>query len=424
MNRQLCFLERALQNICCYMLTYHDAHTMIHSDFNHVEGSGDDFALENIDGIDKARLPENCKICRKESIVRQDAAGRIGSISMIDSYSTARAGHSCIHVFGSRVCSAEQKGGCPLLDPWTPCSCLSMRLIDRALHDRVYIYAAAMNSNKRSQIHLSHVDPKRRLGKRLGNLFLNNAISAAETGRLFRDAEASGSAHVDHLARVGARRSDSTARHKELLNNMKVNRHWPKQYVLQVPLWNHKEQREEQGDIIMWLPHELLYCLDQKSHDRASLRNRDALEADEEAFLRRAAAFLQVGAEDVISVGLWGDGTPLNRDRTQVVEVLSMNVLSCSSRSDTRFPLCLVQKHLMVKNATWNCIMEVVAWSFRFAAAGVFPSHRHDGSPWHATDGWRARLEGKPCPRAILGQVRGDWAFFKQTLYLPAWWLG
>ena len=84
----------------------------------------------------------------------------------------------------------------------------------------------------------------------------------------------------------------------------------------------------------------------------------------------------------------------MSRDRIQVVEVLSMNVRSCDTKSDTRFPLCILQKHLMVKNETWNLSLEVISWSFRFAAAAVFPVCRHDGSPWHASDGYRAHLQG------------------------------
>ncbi|CAE7042233.1 unnamed protein product, partial [Symbiodinium sp. CCMP2592] len=277
-----------------------------------------------------------------------------------------------------------------------------------------------MNSNKRAQIDLSNVEPPRRLARRLGNLFLTNAVPAAEAGRLFRDAEASGSAHMDRLATLGSRRADDLARHRDVLRKMNRNRHWPGQYIVQAPLWNHKEQKEEQGDIVMWLPHEILYCLDAKARNPSNLRKLEVLQEQERQFLDVAASSLQVGSEDLMLVGIWGDGTPLNRDRSQVAEVLSMNILSCETRSDTRFPLCILQKHLMVKNQTWNLILEVISWSFRFAAAGVFPRCRHDGSPWHASDGYRAGKQGSACPRAVLGQVRGDWAFFKQVLYLPA----
>ena len=64
------------------------------------------------------------------------------------------------------------------------------------------------------------------------------------------------------------------------------------------------------------------------------------------------------------------------------------------------------------------------AVSFTFLAAGIFPGARHDGSPWHEGESKRAKQAGKPCPRAVLLQVRGDWSFYKSVLYLPAWSLG
>ena len=52
------------------------------------------------------------------------------------------------------------------------------------------------------------------------------------------------------------------------------------------------------------------------------------------------------------------------------------------------------------------------------------PGARHDGSPWHKGESKRAAQAGKPCPKAVLVQVRGDWSFHKSALHLPAWSLG
>ena len=53
---------------------------------------------------------------------------------------------------------------------------------------------------------------------------------------------------------------------------------------------------------------------------------------------------------------------------------------------------------------------------------GLFPSARHDGSPWHDGDASRAKVSGRamPCRGALL-QVRGDWAFYKAVFDFPAW---
>ena len=42
--------------------------------------------------------------------------------------------------------------------------------------------------------------------------------------------------------------------------------------------------------------------------------------------------------------------------------------------------------------------------------------------PWSSSDGYRRQRSGKPLPAGgCLCEVRGDWAFFKQTFDFPAW---
>ncbi|CAE7340053.1 unnamed protein product [Symbiodinium necroappetens] len=89
---------------------------------------------------------------------------------------------------------------------------------------------------------------------------------------------------MDRLAQVGARRVDNLAGHMDVLQRLNVNR-----------------SKEEQGDIVMWLPHE-----------------------NESSSIELPPRF--------------------------------------------RFPLCIVQKHLIVKNETWNRVLDVVSWSFRFVS--------------------------------------------------------
>ena len=52
-------------------------------------------------------------------------------------------------------------------------------------------------------------------------------------------------------------------------------------------------------------------------------------------------------------------------------------------------------------------------WSLTWAAAGIMPSHRHDGAPLDKTDSKRKKLGLSPVAKGILLQIRGDWAFYK-----------
>lgn len=84
--------------------------------------------------------------------------------------------------------------------------------------------------------------------------------------------------------------------------------------------------------------------------------------------------------------------------------------------------MCGLTKRFMVKNETYDMILEIIVWSLRFCALGVFPSSRHDGEAWMPEDARRRALGGKPLgARALLVELRGDWAFYKQVLRLPGW---
>ncbi|CAE7224502.1 unnamed protein product [Symbiodinium sp. CCMP2592] len=171
----------------------------------------------------------------------------------------------------------------------------------------------------------------------------------------------------------------------------------------------------------LWLPHELLHALDSKAAGLNTMRDLSCMEPGEVALLRQCCEKAGLEEGSAVALGIWGDGVPITRDRTQSAEVLSLNILSHSQRGALRFPLALMQKHLMLKEFTWDAVLSIMAWSFAFLAAGISPSSRHDGTAWLPSDKARRARSGLQLPRAFLIQVRGDWAFYKQTLYMPAW---
>ena len=65
--------------------------------------------------------------------------------------------------------------------------------------------------------------------------------------------------------------------------------------------------------------------------------------------------------------------------------------------------------------------MEVLAWSYKCAASGTFPTCRHNGTPWLPSDSWRKKRASKPLGcRSVLCEVRADWAFMAQVFKFPA----
>lgn len=76
---------------------------------------------------------------------------------------------------------------------------------------------------------------------------------------------------------------------------------------------------------------------------------------------------------------------------------------------------------LAVENQTYDELMAILAWSFKWLALGKHPDRRHDGSLWTVSDSWRRRRAGTRLPTSVVSEVRGDWACYKNTLRLPGW---
>ena len=71
---------------------------------------------------------------------------------------------------------------------------------------------------------------------------------------------------------------------------------------------------------------------------------------------------------------------------------------------------------------TFRPVFDVLRWSFAAMMAGVWPSHRHDGSAWEASDASRALRSGTSLGfKAQCLFVKGDWAELNQRWGFPSW---
>ena len=121
-------------------------------------------------------------------------------------------------------------------------------------------------------------------------------------------------------------------------------------------------------------------------------------------------------------VGLHGDGVPCNWDRSESVETVSINLPGLPDAfKKLRLPVVSLP-HSSMCAETWDDIMEVIAHSFKYAAAGVFMTERHDESPWRPSDAQRKTNAGKSMGyQAVLVEIRGDWKFYAETFHMPKW---
>lgn len=138
--------------------------------------------------------------------------------------------------------------------------------------------------------------------------------------------------------------------------------------------------------------------------------------------LARAASEAGVPFEEALGIGLWGDGIASKWDRTESLEVVTLSLPGFGPGRDIRIPLCGISKRFLLQHETIDRILSVLLWSFRALARGAHPSARHDGSEWGPGEAHRAKMSDRPVGvKGFLVELRGDWAWFKTVLRLPAW---
>ena len=110
----------------------------------------------------------------------------------------------------------------------------------------------------------SEVPEDKRLRADLADLFLSNQVAATRAGGLFKNAMASHATNVEDLAAVGEK-SKQGIRNRGLTRRLLKGHHWPKTYLLSGPGLNPDTQEEQTVQIPLWLPHEMLSVLVEKS---------------------------------------------------------------------------------------------------------------------------------------------------------------
>ena len=272
---------------------------------------------------------------------------------------------------------------------------------------------AVMLSNKKRPYDEKALPPGKRLRANIQDLMASNVLSAQRTQSMINDAAGSGASGLDDL--VGPVTTNSARKLRRAM--LKWNQ-WPSLYWAKVHVKDPKTQVEGTEWLAFQLPHEYIYLL-AKLGDLEALLETTGLEPISHGNLAHCQA--QAGCK-LLPLGLWGDGVPCNWDRTESVDTFSLNLPGLTSGYRTlRLPItALSHKQLVAKS--WDSIMEVVAWSLQYAAAGCFPKSRHDGDAWLHSDKRRKSMAGNPLgARAALVEVRGDWKFFAECFHMPAW---
>jgi hypothetical protein len=262
--------------------------------------------------------------------------------------------------------------------------------------------------------------PSLRLRANIADLFLQNDISGTRAQSIFSDGHACGLEGFRKLAEVGGK----VKVHKQniargMRRNLIKGSHWPQLYYAQIRVWNKRSQQETTTWLPFLLPHELLASF-LKLNPSIGLCQTGGLSAN--ALRNFNDIKRKLNETEMVALGIWGDGCPCNWDRTESVEVLSMNFPGIEEWNHLRMPLTVISKKYLIVGNTFDDMLDVISWSLRACATGVYPTQRHDECSFLAHDAKRKKLAGKPIGiKAALCEVRGDWMFLSDVFRLPAW---
>ena len=257
----------------------------------------------------------------------------------------------------------------------------------------------------------------------MAELFLRNDLPACKAQRVMQQATRAGAAGVEDLARTAASGRQPGNANRDLLKALLKNKPWPPVYWADIPIHDPGTGEDRQASLPFMLPHEILAVMvEGRLGDCTELVPEAGIHPELRHHVSELAKEMGVDPCTLIPCGLHGDGVPFGASGDSLEQV-SINFLCLPEDGPApRVPVAMVQKRFVKKHSTFAAIMHVLAWSFRMLGMGGFPSRRHDMEPWSSSDGYRQQRSGKPLPAGgCLCEVRGDWAFFKQTFDFPAW---
>ena len=298
--------------------------------------------------------------------------------------------------------------------PSLPHACLH----HACMHAHVQVSLCFMIGRKRARC--EDDDPSSRMQAHMRDILAENLLPANRAAEILRDAAALDPEAPRVLRGRGTPSGSNDAR--DLTRAYMRGSIWPEPYTCTIRTRNPRTEDEEWSNIFLALPHEYLYCI-QQNGCIDKLRDLSGCDPLTLQHLRSCEAAADA---NFIPLGLWGDGVPIQWERAESIETLSMNFCGHSgAHRNLRLPLVTIaSKH--ISDNTWTDISEVLAWSFRHCTLGTWPTVRHDGSCFTKADrlnrqGWSGRHIPRPVTvRAILVEMRMDWKYYSSVFGMPA----
>ena len=260
----------------------------------------------------------------------------------------------------------------------------------------------------------------------IANMFLSNRLSSLESHDLVAGATEAGAVGSEDLAKCGGSGAHPKNMHRDVLRVLLRGVSWPREYWADIPVLDPDTGEEHIISFPFMLPHEVIQHLLAQHGLEKMLQFVAPSGSSLRHIMEEQCTKLQLDPSTTLGIGLHGDGTPFAAKMRDSLEQFSFN-LPGSSMS-TRFVFTGIPKRF-VGAKTMEAILAIFVWSMHCLCAGLMPKCRHDSSAWTSQDksrspGFQSRsmLMGAAIGiKAILCQVRGDWAFYKAVFHFPSW---
>jgi hypothetical protein len=242
------------------------------------------------------------------------------------------------------------------------------------------------------------LEPRTRLRRNVEDLFGSNRLSATRISEICSDVR-----RIDEQSFPGLRPSTPRNAKRDLLKLFRKRSTWLPVYWAEVRCLDPKTQEVKPRWLAIRPLHEIVHVLG-KHGIRSKLMEREGMDPLTREHLEFCDG--EAGCE-LLGLGIWTDGTPCNWDRSESIETLCVSLPGLTGEwKNLRVPITAIPKKYCTQE-TWDDVFAVVKWCLQILATGVWPTCRHDGAPWRASD--TKRKAPKPFIRSALVEVRADW---------------
>jgi len=253
----------------------------------------------------------------------------------------------------------------------------------------------------------------------VAELFVCNTVTGPVTQKLYRKAGRAGAEGVSELGKVGNSGKAVGNIHRDLMRKLMKGCTFPEPYWCLVPFLNKETGEEEMHETPVLLPHEVFAWFVEKDPEKIALWRPTPGHTIFHHAERWCEQF-DVDIMHLIPLGIHGDGVPFAATMRDTLECISCNILT--DKSGVRILYTTFPKSFSAGQKTWDALFRVFAWSMRHLMLGLWPRIREDRMGWRKNEDFRARMSGQGLGfHAAVLQVRGDWAFYKETFAFPHW---